>query len=61
MKILIIAATHGNELLGIKLYERLLKRRATLLESVDFIIGNQTPYTLRPGHLLRESEARPAY
>lgn len=44
MKILIIAATHGNELLGIKLYERLLKRRSALLENIDFLIGNPRAY-----------------
>ena len=44
MKILLIAATHGNELLGVKLYERLLNQRSTLLESIDFLIGNPRAY-----------------
>ncbi|MBH2007108.1 succinylglutamate desuccinylase/aspartoacylase family protein [Candidatus Saccharibacteria bacterium] len=44
MKILLIAATHGNELLGIKLYERLLKKRSPLLEKIDFVIGNPKAY-----------------
>ncbi len=44
MKILIIGATHGNELLGIKLYQRLLIKHSPLLEHVDFIIGNPRAY-----------------
>ena len=44
MRILIVAATHGNELLGIKLYERLLKQHSVLLESIDFVIGNPRAY-----------------
>ncbi len=40
MKLLIIAATHGNELLGTKFYAYLLKTRSPLLEHIDFIIGN---------------------
>jgi hypothetical protein len=44
VRILILAATHGNELLGIKLYERLLKQRSVLLESIDFVIGNPRAY-----------------
>lgn len=44
MKILIIGATHGNELLGVKLYERLLQKRSPLLEHIDFIIGNPRAY-----------------
>lgn len=44
MKILLIAATHGNELLGIKLYERLLKQRSALLSDIDFVIGNPKAY-----------------
>ncbi|MGB4768258.1 MAG: succinylglutamate desuccinylase/aspartoacylase family protein [Candidatus Saccharimonas sp.] len=45
MKLLIIGATHGNELLGTKLYARLLQKRSPLLEHVDFIIGNPRAYT----------------
>jgi len=44
VRILIVAATHGNELLGIKLYERLLKQHSVLLESIDFVIGNPRAY-----------------
>lgn len=44
MKILMIAATHGNELLGIKLYQRLLARRSPLLDAIDFIVGNPRAY-----------------
>lgn len=40
MKILIIGATHGNELLGTKLYQRLIIKRSPLLEHIDFIVGN---------------------
>lgn len=47
MKILLIAATHGDELLGIKLYERLLRQRSPLLESIDFLIGNPRAYARR--------------
>lgn len=44
MKLLIIAATHGNELLGIKLYQFLLAQHSALLESIDFVIGNPRAY-----------------
>ncbi|MFZ1258103.1 MAG: succinylglutamate desuccinylase/aspartoacylase family protein [Candidatus Saccharimonas sp.] len=44
MKILIIGATHGNELLGIKLYQRLLRKRSPLLEHITFLIGNPKAY-----------------
>ena len=40
MRILIIAATHGDELLGVKIYRRLLQKRSPLLEYIDFMIGN---------------------
>ncbi len=40
MKILIIGATHGNELLGVKLYGRLLRQQSPLLEHIDFVVGN---------------------
>lgn len=39
-----IAATHGNELLGIKLYQRLLAQRSPLLNAIDFIVGNPRAY-----------------
>ncbi len=44
MKLLVIGATHGNELLGTKLYARLLQKRSPLLEHIDFIIGNPRAY-----------------
>ncbi len=44
MNILIIGATHGDELLGTKLYERLLNRRLPILEHIDFIVGNPRAY-----------------
>jgi len=44
MKILIIGATHGDELLGIKVYERLLSQRSPLLEQIDFLVGNPRAY-----------------
>lgn len=47
MNVLVIAATHGNELLGIKLYQRLLQKHSALLEYIDFIIGNPRAYTAR--------------
>jgi len=51
MRILIIAATHGNELLGIKLYRRLLTKRTPLLEHVDFIIGNPRAFAARTRYI----------
>lgn len=47
MKILIIGATHGNELLGPKLYQCLLQKRSPLLEYIDFIIGNPRAYAAK--------------
>lgn len=47
MSILMIGATHGNELLGPKLYQRLLQKRSPLLEHIDFIIGNPRAYVQR--------------
>ena len=44
MKILIIGATHGNELLGLKFYNFLLEERSVLLEHINFIIGNPRAY-----------------
>lgn len=44
MKILMIAATHGNELLGVRLFHRLLQQRSALLEHIDFIVGNPRAY-----------------
>ncbi len=47
MRILIIAATHGNELLGIKLYQKLMSLRSPLLEHIDFMIGNPRAFSAR--------------
>lgn len=47
MKLLIIGATHGDELLGTKLYARLLQKRSPLLEHIDFIIGNPRAHTAK--------------
>jgi len=44
MKILIVGATHGNELLGPRFYRYLLDKRSLLLEHIDFIIGNPRAY-----------------
>lgn len=51
MKILIIGATHGNELLGTKLYARLLQKRSSLLEHVDFMIGNPKAFALKKRYI----------
>ncbi len=51
MKILIIGATHGNELLGTKLYARLLQRRSPLLENIDFVIGNPRAFTVKQRYI----------
>lgn len=51
MKILIIAATHGDELLGIRLYEKLLRDRSPLLESIDFMIGNPRALSARKRYI----------
>lgn len=51
MKILIIGATHGNELLGPKLYSRMLTSRSSLLENIDFIIGNPRAYASRKRYM----------
>lgn len=40
MKILLIGATHGNETLGVSLYERIINKHPFMLDSIDFIIGN---------------------
>lgn len=51
MKLLIIGATHGDELLGVKLYEHLLLTRSILLEYVDFVIGNPRAYTAKKRYI----------
>lgn len=51
MKVLIIGATHGNELLGTKLYARLLQKRSPLLGHVDFIVGNPRAYAARQRYI----------
>ncbi len=40
MSILLIGASHGNELLGPKLFSHLLQHRKEVLEYVDILIGN---------------------
>ncbi|MFZ1547890.1 MAG: succinylglutamate desuccinylase/aspartoacylase family protein [Candidatus Nitrotoga sp.] len=40
MKILILAATHGNELLGPKLIEYMLRKHPSLFEYIEFIVAN---------------------
>lgn len=59
MNILIIGATHGNELLGVKLYERLLRTRSPLLEHVSFLVGNPRAYTARKRYI--ETDLNRAY
>lgn len=44
MKILLIGASHGNELLGITFYQYLLNKKSTLVECVDFVLGNPSAY-----------------
>lgn len=44
MKILLIGATHGNEPLGTKFYEHLLRKHSPILEYVHFIVGNPRAY-----------------
>lgn len=51
MKILVIGATHGDELLGPKLYQRLLSKRSYLLEYVDFIVGNPRAFAARKRYI----------
>lgn len=51
MKILIIGVTHGNELLGVKLYQRLLRQRSPLLEHIDFMVGNPRAYHARQRYI----------
>lgn len=47
MNIFIIGATHGNEILGVKVYEQLLRTCSPLLEQVTFILGNPRAYAQR--------------
>lgn len=54
MNILIIGATHGNELLGVKLYQRLLRKRSPLLEHVDFLLGNPKAYAARKRYIEKD-------
>lgn len=44
MKILIIGATHGNETLGVELYQELLQSRSPLLEHTEFHLANPRAY-----------------
>ena len=59
MKVLIIGASHGNELLGTKLYIRLLKTKSPLLEHVDFIVGN--PRAFATNERFTESDLNRSY
>jgi len=59
MKILIIAATHGNELLGTKLIGHIITKRPELLEYLDFIIGNPRAYAKRVRYI--ESDLNRSY
>ena len=44
MRILLIGATHGNEVLGVQVYQELLEKRSEAIRSIDFIIGNPRAY-----------------
>lgn len=46
-----IGATHGNELLGTKLYARLLQKRSPLLAHVDFVVGNPRAYAAKKRYI----------
>lgn len=59
MNILIIAATHGNELLGPKLINYIISKRPELLEHLDFIIGNPRAYAKRVRYI--ESDLNRSY
>ena len=51
VKILMIAATHGNELLGIKLYQRLLQKRSPLLEHINFMLGHSRAFAAKKRYI----------
>lgn len=59
MRVLVIGASHGNEMLGIKIYRRLLNTRSPLLEHVDFIIGN--PRAFATNKRFTESDLNRSY
>lgn len=58
-RILIIGATHGNELLGVKLYQRILRKRLPLIENIDFLVGNPRAYAAKKRYL--ESDLNRSY
>lgn len=59
LKILIIAATHGNEPIGPRFYSYLLSKRADLLENVELIIGNPRAFAKRVRYI--ESDLNRSY
>lgn len=57
--VLIVGASHGNELLGVKLYERMLRKRLAILEQIDFIIGNPRAFATKKRYI--ESDINRSY
>lgn len=59
MSILLIGASHGNELLGPKLFSHLLQHRKEVLEYVDILIGNPRAFAARKRYI--ESDINRSY
>ena len=59
MSILLIGASHGNELLGPKLFSHLLQHRKEVLEYVDMLIGNPRAFAARKRYI--ESDINRSY
>ncbi|GEM_PF-146211 len=57
--ILLIGASHGNELLGPKLFSYLLQHRKEVLEYVDMLIGNPRAFAARKRYI--ESDINRSY
>lgn len=57
--ILLIGASHGNELLGPKLFSHLLQHRKEVLEYVDILIGNPRAFAARKRYI--ESDINRSY
>jgi len=57
--ILLIGASHGNELLGSKLFSYLLQHRKEVLEYVDMLIGNPRAFAARKRYI--ESDINRSY
>ena len=57
--ILLIGASHGNELLGPKLFSHLLQHRKEVLEYVDMLIGNPRAFAARKRYI--ESDINRSY